>query len=193
MSGDETAEFIYLGIFAVALGAYVILHYRNRLSQGLQHFAIWILIFLGVVVAYGFKDTLQSQFFPRQGNLITHDTVTLPRARDGHFYVDLQVNDEWITFLIDTGATDIVLNQEDASRIGVKLTELRYSGVAYTANGEVRTAATTIDEIRLQDFLDTNVWASVNEGDLDMSLLGMRYLQLFDRFEIVGDTLYLGR
>ncbi len=193
MDGPDTASFIYYGIFAVAIGSYVLVQYRDRMSQGLQHAAIWVLIFLGVVVAYGFKDTLTEQIFPRQGIDVSATAITLPAARDGHYYADVRVNGEWVEFFVDTGATSIVLTQQDAERVGFDTGTLRYFGTAMTANGPVKTAPVTLDSMQLGDFTDTNLKASVNGGDLDISLLGMDYLRLFDRIEIEDDRLRLFR
>ena len=193
MNGDDTASFIYYGLFAIAIGSYVLHSYRDRLSQGLQHAAVWVLIFLGVVVAYGFKDVLKDQFFPRQGSAVAENILTLPRARDGHFYADIQVNNVWVEFVVDTGATEIVLSKTDADRVGIDISGLRFTGRAFTANGEVRTARTLLAEMQLGEFTDTNVRATVNDGDMVGSLLGMTYLRRFSRFEIVGDDLLLYR
>jgi aspartyl protease family protein len=41
--------------------------------------------------------------------------------------------------------------------------------------------------------IDRNVPVVVNEGEMQQSLLGMRYLQRFDRLEISGGTMVLER
>lgn len=193
MDGPDTANLIYYGLFALAIGSYVFANYRDRLGQGMQHAAIWVLIFLGVIVVYGFKDTVKEQLFPRQGTSVAENVISLPRDRDGHFYVDIRVNDVWVEFFIDTGASEIVLTENDADRVGINVDKLRFTGRAFTANGEVRTARTRLDTMQLGDITDTNVRATVNGGELDISLLGMSYLQRFERFEIVGDELRLYR
>src|SRR5690242_17104976 len=55
------------------------------------------------------------------------DPVTAPAPRelrrgpDGHFYADAQVNGTTIRFLVDTGASLVVLSREDAQRAGLQL------------------------------------------------------------------------
>ncbi len=193
MNGPEIADFVYYGLFALAVGSYVFMQYRDRLGQGLQHAAIWVLIFLGIVIAYGFKDVLSEQFFPRQGHDVTASAITLPIARDGHYYADIKVNDVWVEFFVDTGATDIVLTQADAERVGIDTDALRYFGSAMTANGLVKTAPIRLDRFEFGEFFDYDVRASVNGGELDISLLGMEYLKRFDRIEIVEGSLRLYR
>jgi aspartyl protease family protein len=119
--------------------------------------------------------------------------IEVPRERDGHYHMTLGVNGAPIRFIVDTGATDLVLSREDAARAGLDLDELRYFGRAFTANGEVRTAQVRLDEVRVGEIVDTFVPAVVNEGDMRVSLLGMSYLQEFGRIEIADDTLRLVR
>lgn len=189
----DTANLIYLGLIAFFAGSYVLYAYRGRMGAALQQALIWVMLFFAMIILYGFKDTIQQQLYPRQGIEVSENVISLPRARDNHFYVDLLINGTKIEFVIDTGATEIVLTESDAQRAGISLSNLRYIGLANTANGEVRTAPVTLNTIELRDITDYNIRASVNEGQMNSSLLGMRYLSLFSRFEIVGDTLLLHR
>lgn len=193
MDEFDSARLLYLGIIAVAAASYVLYAYRGRMAAAFQQALIWVVLFFALVIVYGFKDTIQQQLYPRSGIEVAENVISLPRARDNHFYVDLLVNGAKIEFVIDTGATDIVLSERDAERAGINRDNLRYIGRASTANGEVRIAPITLGSIQLRDITDYNIRAAVNEGEMDGSLLGMSYLSLYRRFEIVGDTLYLHR
>jgi aspartyl protease family protein len=92
---------------------------------------------------------------------------------------------------VDTGATDMVLSHEDARRAGIEPEALTYLGSADTANGVVRTARVTLDEVAIEGILDRNIDAVVTDGALDSSLLGMNYLHLFSRIEIADGELIL--
>ena len=96
-------------------------------------------------------------------------------------------------FVLDTGATSLVLTQEDARTAGLDPEELQYYNRAMTANGEVRTAPVRLDAITLGSVTDANVAAVVNEGEMSNSLMGMTYLQRWGRIEIANDTLTLSR
>ena len=98
-----------------------------------------------------------------------------------------------VDFVVDTGATDIVLSQADASRIGLDLGQLAFTGRASTANGIVETARVTLDKIEIANVIDRNVSAIVNKGELFGSLLGMGYLQRWGRIEIENGVLSLTR
>jgi aspartyl protease family protein len=47
--------------------------------------------------------------------------------------------------------------------------------------------------VRFGEFHDTGLTASVNEGELGVSLLGMAYLSRFPRIEIAGEHMILYR
>lgn len=192
MSGDERAYFFYLLILLLFIGGGFLFGYRQKLSTTLQQAAIWVLIFMGVVIAYGFSDTLKRQVMPSRATQ-SADGYEVQRARDGHFYLTLQVNGKNIPFVVDTGATSIVLSQGDAEKVGIDLAALTYLGRAKTANGVVKTASTILDRIALGDTVDYDVRASVNGGEMDGSLLGLAYLNRFSEISMRGDRLILRR
>ena len=119
--------------------------------------------------------------------------IALPRAPDGHYYVTAEMNGTEIDFLVDTGASDIVLSRKDAARIGFDLDELAFLGSARTANGVVPIAYSRLKTIRLGPYLDQGISVSINGGEMDKSLLGMSYLGRFGRIEIAQDQLILRR
>jgi len=117
----------------------------------------------------------------------------VPRATDGHYYLSAQVNGKTVNFVVDTGATQIVLTRSDARKIGLETDDLAFVGRAYTANGEVQTAPVNLDSFEIGPIRDEGIRAVVNAGDLDQSLLGMDYLQRFSRVEIADGKLILTR
>lgn len=120
-------------------------------------------------------------------------TIILERHPDGHFYADMYVNGALIRFLVDTGASMIVLRKSDASRAGIATSFLQYSGIASTANGEVKIAPTMLTEIVLDGLTDHNMDAFVSAGEMTESLLGMTYLSKFSQIEIVDNKMILHR
>ena len=87
----------------------------------------------------------------------------------------------------------MVLTEEDAEKAGLRTRDLSYLSEAMTANGLVRTASVTLDRVSIGPFTDRDVRAYVNSGEMQQSLLGMSYLQRFDRLEISGGKLVLER
>ena len=119
--------------------------------------------------------------------------ITVPRSADGHYYLTLQVNDTPIRFVVDTGATDMVLTRADAVTAGVDPGDQGFSGRARTANGTVRVAPVRLDTVAIGPVQDRNVRASVNDGEMDTSLLGMTYLHRFSSIQITNGEMILSR
>lgn len=187
----DPANLIYLLILLIGVGSFIFGDFRNKLGRNLQSAAIWVLIFMSAIVLYGFKDNIEGQLFPRTSVQQIGDEIILTRAGDGHFYATLTVNDADITFVVDTGATNVVISRDDAFRIGFDPDDLAYTGRARTANGTVETADVRLDEVIFADRTDRNLRASVNRGILDTSLLGMSYLNRFATIQISGNEMRL--
>ncbi|MCT8159848.1 TIGR02281 family clan AA aspartic protease [Pseudoruegeria sp. SHC-113] len=193
MSGEQIGTAFYL----VLLGCALVLWFfaQNRASKGkvLQQALVWVLIFVGAIAAVGLWGDIRREVMPQQSFIEGSGEITLPRAPDGHFYAALDVNGQAIRFVVDTGATNVVLNQRDAARVGLDPEALAYVNAANTANGIVRTARVTLDDVLFGDIPDQNVTAYVNQGEMSQSLLGMSYLQRFETIQITGDELRLIR
>ncbi len=117
--------------------------------------------------------------------------MTIRAGRDGHYALDARVNGATVRFLVDTGATSIVLRREDAKRAGLHVREHNFTARARTANGLVRTAPVVLRDLRIGSLTVRNVEALVNEGPLHQSLLGMDFLRRLDGYEVTGDKLIL--
>jgi len=112
------------------------------------------------------------------------DSVTLFADARGHFTTLGVVNGVSLRFLVDTGATSVVLSSADARRAGVNYLSGTRS-LTQTANGVVPVYAVKLDSLRIGDITLNNVDASVIEGDtLPIGLLGMSFL---NRMEMKRD------
>ncbi|MGB5869343.1 MAG: TIGR02281 family clan AA aspartic protease [Albidovulum sp.] len=191
MDSDETARFIYLGLILVAVAGSYLAANRKNLGKTAQQAAIWGLIFVGAVAVAGLWPEIRRQTLPHKP-VTTANGTEIRAADDGHFYIDTTVNGTNVRFVVDTGATNIVLTERDARRIGLNPDTLAYTGRASTANGMVLTAPVRLKSFLLGPFKDEDVRAMVNGGDLDTSLLGMSYLSLFE-MTLTQDRLILRR
>ncbi len=193
MSENDIGRLIFLIILGGAIVFWFLAQNRSSINRTLQQAVIWALLFLGVIAGYGLWADVRHTIMPRQAIFEEQGRVAVPRSPDGHYYLTLDVNGASVDFVVDTGATGVVLSQQDAERMGLEMDALVYMGRAMTANGEVRTAPIRLDSMALGPIVDHNVPAWVNEGDLDQSLLGMAYLQRWDRIEITQGELILTR
>jgi len=192
MDSDNIARLAYLVLLALAVGGWFIAESRGNLGKTTRQAAVWGLIFIGVIAAVGLWSDIRDDVLPRQ-SVVSPGVISVPREFDGHFYLTLRLNDIPVEFIVDTGASDVVLSLADAERIGINTDTLVFSGQANTANGVVKTAFTRIDNVQLGDIQDRAMQVSVNGGVMDGSLLGMSYLRRFESIEIRGDQLLLTR
>lgn len=192
MDGDQLGRLIYLVLLGSVIGGYFLLEGRKRMGKMAQQASIWALIFVGAMAGFGLWGDIRSTA-PRQQVIADEGRVEVPRAPDGHYHLTLQINGQAIPFVVDTGATNLVLTREDAARVGIDTDDLAFIGQANTANGTVRTAPVRLDSVELGPFHDRGVRAWVNGGEMDGSLLGMDYLQRFSSIEFAGGRLVLKR
>ena len=192
MSGDDFGRLAYLVLLVIAVGGYFVAQARSSLGKTAQQAAIWGVIFVGVIAGVGLWSDIRDDVMPRQ-SVVNSGTIEVPRGTDGHYHLVLIVNGTTIPFVVDTGASGIVLSQEDARRVGIDPGALAYAGSANTANGVVRTARSRVNQMQLGEIIDRDVTVYVNEGQMDGSLLGMDYLQRFSRIEIANGKLILSR
>ncbi|MEM9969185.1 MAG: TIGR02281 family clan AA aspartic protease [Pseudomonadota bacterium] len=193
MAEIETGRLIYLVVLLAMVAGWFFMQRRESMNQTLQYAAVWALIFIGGAAAVGLWQDISNDGQRTQFISTADGQITVPQARDGHYYLRLSVNDTPVDFVVDTGATQMVLTQQDAARVGIEPEALSYLGRANTANGEVRTAFVRLEEVRLGGVTDRNVAAVVNAGEMRKSLLGMAYLQRWGRIEIAGGELILTR
>jgi aspartyl protease family protein len=193
MDSDQIARVIYLVLLLSVIGGYFLVANRGGLGRMAQQAAIWGLIFVGAIAVAGLWGDIRRDVsgIPRQ-QVIGTDQIVVPRAPDGHFYLNAEVNGKPVLFVVDTGATDIALSQSDARRVGLDPAGLAYLGTAQTANGVVATAPVRLDSVAVGPFTDTGVRAMVTKGDLGDSLLGMSYLRRYE-MTMNGDRMVLRR
>jgi len=117
--------------------------------------------------------------------------IAIPAHRSGHFLVQIDVNGIAVPFLVDTGASKVVLSLADARRIGFETDWLDYTERYRTANGTVRAAPVSLDEMRLGEMELRDVSASVNASSMDISLLGMSFLGRLDGYEVRDEEMIL--
>ena len=193
MSSMDYGNLAYLVLLGAVVTFWFFVQNRQSLNKTLQQGAIWGLIFLGTIAAVGLWGDIRQTVNPQQ--LVMTDTgrIEVPRGPDGHYYLTLDINDAPVRFVVDTGATSMVLTKTDAERVGLTADDLIFYSEAMTANGPVRTAPVRLDDVALGPFHDANVRAFVNEGEMNQSLLGMDYLNRYARLEIANGQLILER
>ena len=122
-------------------------------------------------------------------------TQTILRAdARGQFFATAHINGIPVRSQIDTGATNVSLNMEDARRAGVNFTGAQ-RGIAQTANGRISVFHVTLSSVRVGDIELNNVPATVSEGDAKQQafvLIGMSFLRHLE-MQHAGNTLTMLR
>jgi aspartyl protease family protein len=102
--------------------------------------------------------------------------VTLAADARGHFFAEASVNDVPMRFVVDTGASVVVLSAADASRLGV---DWRHGPrrMIQTANGATAGYLVKLDKVKVGGIELTSVEGIVLEEGLGaVGLLGMSFL-----------------
>ena len=137
----------------------------------------WLLL-LGALTWY-FNGLLAQRHNPNAEPLSQNNgsfrQVTLARNRNHHYLAGGFINQQPVTFLVDTGATQVALGPAVAKRLGL---EPGRQGLARTANGTSTTYATTLASLRIGDIELYQVPASITMGmQGEQVLLGMSALK----------------
>jgi aspartyl protease family protein len=169
---------------------------RYRFSDIVKYSLTWLAIILGLVLVYTYRDQLQwkriqAELFPNQIRVSGDGGLSVQASADGHFHIEAEVNGAWIDFMVDTGASDIVLSPSDAQRAGYMLDMLEYTRLYNTANGTGAGAPVTINTFKVGYAVFQHIPASVNNAAMDTSLLGMSFLRQFKSYRVDGDVLTL--
>ena len=103
--------------------------------------------------------------------------VSIYKDELGMFNVVGSINNFPVSFLVDTGASHIAMNRNEARRLGIDYRQYGRRGYANTANGPVNTWSITLNKVQVGQLILTNVKAFVNDSDSPHKvLLGMSFL-----------------
>lgn len=184
------------------VGAGGVAMFRQKPRKAILQMGVWVAIILLLVLGYSFqpefsammtvvKARLTGALIPGQAQEQQDGSVVFARANDGHFHVEALVDGIRINFLVDTGASGIMLSPADARRLGFDPAQLDYSIATSTANGNGRAARVSLSSIAIGPIQRAAMTALVNQADMDGSLLGMTFLDSLGSFTVEGDKLVL--
>ena len=190
MTDSFDARLIYLLILLAAVVGWTLVEHRKRPGTALRALFAWALIFVGVMSAYGLWTDVRSH--GRGKIMVLSDSmIEVERSRDGHYYLRLRIGDELVDFMVDTGASVVVLTPADAARLGLQLKADDFSGTVITASGSVRAARVALDTVAVAGTRVDRVEALVVERGLPHSLLGMSYLGRLSSFSATPSEITL--
>ncbi|HWP25232.1 MAG TPA: TIGR02281 family clan AA aspartic protease [Xanthobacteraceae bacterium] len=104
-------------------------------------------------------------------------TVTLRDDGSGHFRAEGRIDGRRVDFLVDTGATAVVLRASTAAQLGIRPSRSDYTVKIITGNGETRAALVQLGKVEVGDIVVRDVRALIQQDDtLAVDLLGMTFL-----------------
>ncbi len=113
------------------------------------------------------------------------------RSADGLFYVEGQANGQSIRFVVDTGATVVVLNRTDAEKLGIAFEALAGKASMRTVGGSSDMRWAKIDRIDMAGKRIEKINAAVVDGGLPVSLMGQNALEQLGTVTLRGDTMII--
>ena len=158
--------------------------HRTGLGWGpLAILAFWLLV-MGALYA-----TMKQVIKPTPLVVSASGELLIARSRDGHFYVAGTVSGRPVTFLVDTGASMVVVSEKFADAAGLAPGQ---PAIFKTANGDLqgRIVPGVTVSVGPVSISGARVGVGLVGGNPDMALLGQSFLS---RFEVVlsGDRMIL--
>ncbi|MCX4187845.1 retropepsin-like aspartic protease family protein [Methylophaga sp. OBS4] len=157
----------------------------NIFSAKIITILFWLMV-MGSLTLF-FNGYIQQRDNPNQSLAVTDlagEEVVLQRNRAGHYIAPGQINGHPVTFLLDTGATDVSVPGPVAQ--AAELKEGRRSMVS-TANGVVAVYQTELDTVQLGGITLNNIRANINPHmHDDVVLLGMSFMKHLDIIQREG-------
>ena len=101
------------------------------------------------------------------------------------------VNGNPLTFVVDTGASGVVLGRGDAARAGVMVDDATFNGEARTAGGTIRVAHVRLARVRVGTIELPDVAGIILDVDGTLPLLGQSFLSRIDKVAIERDRMTL--
>jgi aspartyl protease family protein len=194
---QEWSNIIYVIILIVLL----IMGFSSKelpLKKFFEYVGLWIIIALVALVSYSYrfeffeaKDRVLSDLFPSKAINKNHQQLTINVSQDGHYYLNVKIKNFPVRFMIDTGASEVVIDKNLAIKLGYDLKNINYNKVFQTANGEAYGASIYFDEVDVSGIKFYNIQGSITDSRLATPLLGMTFLQKFYKYEFYRDKLIL--
>lgn len=201
VDGEGKISLVYSVLLLAVLGGSAILN-RRRMQPGLIVYGIlgWaalgLLLFTGYTYRYELAqigNKLMGELNPSGAITEPGGGVTIRANQSGHFVVEAVVvragQAVALRFLVDTGASDVVLSPRDAARLGFDVKGLSFTRRYRTANGSVLGAPVRIERMTIGPVSVEGVRASVNGAEMELSLLGMSFLGRLSGFDVSRETL----
>jgi aspartyl protease family protein len=194
----DTAALVRMVAILAVISSSLLFIRQVNLKQTGRNLLIWAGIMGVLALGFTYQGPLGDILVRLRSGLIpgypveagAHQMV-ISESEGGNYFVYGFVNDARVRFLIDTGASDIVLSPADAKRAGIDFSLLTFDHTYETANGLGKGARANVLELTVGGAHFTHVAVSVNQAETNSSLLGMTFLRRFKSFSFAQGKLTL--
>jgi aspartyl protease family protein len=136
-------------------------------------------------------STARSDDLPRQPTTSGRSLI-LDSDRQGHFKVEARIDGRHIDFMVDTGASLVIMRETDAAQIGIRPAPRDYTATVSTANGKIKAAPAKLDRVEVGGITVYDVPALVLPDEaLLQNLLGVSFLSRLKRYEYANGRMVL--
>ena len=119
-------------------------------------------------------------------------SLTLDANRQGHFEAQARVNGSDMGFMVDTGASLVVLRASAAAEAGIHPMPSDFTATVSTANGTIKAAPARLERIEIGNITVEDVPALVlPDRALSQNLLGVSFLSRLKRYEVADGHMVL--
>ena len=197
-TGADWSDLLYLAGVLAIVSAGLVRVARRPSSERLRHMAAWAAIVAVLALGFAYREELAG--VPQHLRLafsagdpvpVGDHELVVPQDGQGAFTLVGRVNGQRVRFVVDTGATDTVLSLDDARRIGLDVSALRFDEAAETANGRTYGAPYVARRLEVGPIGFDDFRMSVNQAPMSSSLLGLSFLNRLESFEVRGRRLIL--
>ena len=170
----------------------------GSLWNNFKLFGGWLALLILIIGLYSFrsefgqiKNRIMAAVIPQMGYEKEPGTMSFYRSSNGHFHIEALVNGRTVRFLVDTGASDIVIAPHLAKSLGYHLQSSDFTKVYHTANGTV-----SVSPISFSSFLFCGLSlillpALVYFAPIITSFLCMRFFTRLAGYQVKDEILTL--
>jgi len=186
-------------ILLVLVGSGPVVRWRHRSTlKWLRYGLIWAGSGLVLIVGYGYRAELMSLWTRTLAELMPGRAIEIPAGsaivragEDSNFRIDATLDGPRVRFLLDTGASMVVLERRDAVKLGFDSDKPAFTQKTQTATGVGTGAPATLREIRIGPIVVKNIRAMVNRTPMSTSLLGVNFLDRLSGYSVKDSALTL--
>lgn len=171
---------------------------RLPLGQVAKMLLAWIAIFAALFAIFSFRfefiqiwERMKADISGVSGQSVTGETIQVRRQDDGHYWLLVDVNDNPVRFMIDSGATTTAINATTAKETGVDVDANSYPLILSTANGRVTAQRGRIQSLKIGNHALPQHQVVISESFGDVNVLGMNFLDSMKRWKVEGNVMTL--